>query len=109
MKGDPWAVAKEVLPERQVRALSKAALFTVLPREQVGLGLKNVKQAMGSSPAKDGGFAPNAASSAGRGAASLTKDRRSPESPYGEVGQNDVMALTTLARTEEQACLQKTT
>ncbi len=106
-KGEPWKTADEILPKRKVRALSKAALFTVLPKEERVLPhLTNEKRDMGRSPSQDGGFPLNAASSAERGAASLTSQMG--VSPSGEVGQNDWMAPATLARTED-LCLRRTT
>jgi transposase len=105
-KGEKWKTADEILPKRKVRALSKAALFKVLPSEgQVFPHLTNEKRDMGRSPSQDGGFPLNAASSVGRGATSLTSES---ESPLGEVGQNDRMALTTLARFED-LCIRTTT
>ena len=92
-KGEPWKLAKEILPRTQVRALSKAALFKVLPKEQVVPHLSTEKRDIGRSPSQDGGFPQNAGASVWE-AASLTKDE-SPESPYGEVGQNDGMAAQT--------------
>jgi hypothetical protein len=106
-KGESWKIADEILPKRQVRALSKAALFKVLPREeQVFPHRMNEKRDIGHSPSKDGGFSLNAASSAERGAASLTSQMGG--SPSGEVGQNDWMAPTTLARPED-LCMRRTT
>lgn len=110
MKGEHWKVAKEVLPEEQVEALSKAAQCGSLPRERAYLQ-PNEREvgSMGSSPSKGGGFTPNAASrTTERGAASPTKDM-GPESHTGEVGQNDSRASTTLARPEDRICPQRTT
>jgi hypothetical protein len=105
-KGEKWKTADEILPKRQVRALSKTALFKVLPSEgQAFPHLTKEKRDMGRSPSQDGGFPLNAASSVRRGAASLTSES---ESPSGEVGQNDWMALTTLARPED-LCIRRST
>ena len=95
-KGEPWKLAKEVLPMEQVAALSKAALLVAVPTrmEQALHDLTREKRGYGEFPSQGGGLALNAASSAGRETASLTRSTVDSESPLGEVGLENAMTLS---------------